>query len=103
MLMVATVVWIRREHAGGKAIKAIARDLRLSRKLTRRGLRRFSWWSRTPMRASRQRYQGAVRHLAEMPGTIMRNVLVHAAKSGRRVASAFIATGLAGSIIQGCT
>ena len=33
MLVVETVVRIRREHAGGKPIKAIARDLRLSRKL----------------------------------------------------------------------
>ena len=33
MLVVETVVRIRREYAGGKPIKAIARDLRLSRKL----------------------------------------------------------------------
>ena len=33
MLVVETVVRIRREHAGGKPIKAIARDLRLSRKV----------------------------------------------------------------------
>jgi transposase len=32
MLVVETVVRIRREHAGGKSIRAIARDLRLSRK-----------------------------------------------------------------------
>jgi hypothetical protein len=30
MLVVETVVWIRREGAGGKPIKEIARDLRLS-------------------------------------------------------------------------
>jgi transposase len=35
MLVVETVVRIRREHAAGKAIKAIARDLRLSRKVVR--------------------------------------------------------------------
>jgi DNA replication protein DnaC len=35
MLVVETVVRIRREHASGKAIKAIARDLRLSRKAIR--------------------------------------------------------------------
>ncbi|SFG38959.1 hypothetical protein SAMN05518801_12145 [Novosphingobium sp. CF614] len=35
MLVVETVVRIRREHAGGTRIKAIARDLRLSRKAIR--------------------------------------------------------------------
>ena len=35
MLVVETVVRIRREHAGGKPIKEIARDLRLSRKAIR--------------------------------------------------------------------
>jgi hypothetical protein len=35
MLVVETVVRIRREHASGKAIKAIARDLRVSRKVVR--------------------------------------------------------------------
>ena len=39
MLVVETVVRIRREHAGGKAIKAIARDLRLSRKVVRKAIR----------------------------------------------------------------
>jgi transposase len=39
MLVVETVVRIRREHASGKAIKAIARDLRLSRKLVRKAIR----------------------------------------------------------------
>ena len=39
MLIVETVVRIRREHAGGKAIKAIARDLRLSRKVVRKAIR----------------------------------------------------------------
>jgi hypothetical protein len=39
MLVVETVVRIRREHAGGKPIKAIARDLRLSRKVVRKGIR----------------------------------------------------------------
>jgi hypothetical protein len=33
MLVVETVVRIRREYASGKAIKAIARDPRLSRKV----------------------------------------------------------------------
>jgi hypothetical protein len=35
MLVLETVVRIRREHAGGKPIKEIARDLRLSRKVIR--------------------------------------------------------------------
>ena len=39
MLVVETVVRIRREHAAGKAIKAIARDLRLSRKVVRKAVR----------------------------------------------------------------
>ena len=39
MLVVETVVRIRREHASGKAIKAIARDLRLSRKVASRAIR----------------------------------------------------------------
>lgn len=33
-----TVVQLRREHASGKAIKAIARDLRLSRKVVRKAI-----------------------------------------------------------------
>ena len=51
MLVVETVVRIRREHASGKAIKAIARDLRLSRKVVRKAIREPSmcgWlWSVT--------------------------------------------------------
>jgi hypothetical protein len=39
MLVVETVVRIRREHANGKAITAIARDLRLSRKVVRKAIR----------------------------------------------------------------
>ncbi len=39
MLVVETVVRIRREHASGKAIKEIARDLRLSRKVVRKAIR----------------------------------------------------------------
>ncbi|WP_230293753.1 hypothetical protein [Croceicoccus sp. Ery5] len=39
MLVVETVVRIRREHAGGKPIKAIARDLHLSRKVVRKAIR----------------------------------------------------------------
>ena len=39
MFVVETVVRIRREHAGGKPIKAIARDLRLSRKVVRKAIR----------------------------------------------------------------
>lgn len=39
MLVVETVVRIRREHAGGKAIKAIARDLHVSRKVVRKAIR----------------------------------------------------------------
>ena len=34
-----TVLRIRREHASGKAIKAIARDLHLSRKVVRKAIR----------------------------------------------------------------
>ena len=39
MLVVETVVRIRREHAGGKSIKAIARDLHVSRKVIRKAIR----------------------------------------------------------------
>ena len=51
MLVVETVVRIRREHAAGKAIKAISRDLRLSRKVVRKAIRAeegaFSYRRRT--------------------------------------------------------
>lgn len=39
MLVLETVVRIRREHSGGKAIKAIARDLHVSRKVVRKAIR----------------------------------------------------------------
>ena len=39
MLVVETVVRIRREFAAGKAIKAIARDLRLSHRVVRKAIR----------------------------------------------------------------
>jgi transposase len=39
MLVVETVVRIRREYAAGKPIKAIARDLKLSRKVLRKAVR----------------------------------------------------------------
>lgn len=39
MLVVETVVRIRREHAADKPIKAISRDLRLSRKVVREAIR----------------------------------------------------------------
>ncbi|EQA96497.1 IS21 family transposase [Sphingobium baderi] len=39
MLVVETVVRVRREFAAGKPIKAIARDLRLSRKVVRKAIR----------------------------------------------------------------
>ena len=39
MLVLETVLRIRREHASGKAIKAIARDLHLSRKVVRKAIR----------------------------------------------------------------
>jgi transposase len=39
MLILETVVRIRREYAGGKAIKAIARDLHVSRKVIRKAIR----------------------------------------------------------------
>jgi hypothetical protein len=39
MLILETVVRIRREHAEDKSIKAIARDLRLSRKVVRKAIR----------------------------------------------------------------
>ncbi|KKI22572.1 hypothetical protein XM50_00510 [Sphingomonas sp. Ag1] len=38
MLVLETVLRIRREHASGKAIKAIARDLHLSRKVVRKAI-----------------------------------------------------------------
>lgn len=38
MLVVETVVRIRRERAGGKGIREIARDLRLSRKVVRKAI-----------------------------------------------------------------
>ncbi len=40
MLVMETVVRIRREHAGGKPIKEIARDLRLSRKVIHKVIHR---------------------------------------------------------------
>src|SRR5690554_5298055 len=39
MLILETVVRVWREHADGKSIKAIARDLRLSRKVVRKAIR----------------------------------------------------------------
>lgn len=39
MLVVETVVRLRREYAAGKPIKAICRDLRLSRKVVRKAIR----------------------------------------------------------------
>jgi transposase len=39
MLCVETVVRIRREYAGGKAIKAICRDLKVSRRVVRKAIR----------------------------------------------------------------
>ncbi|WP_419807687.1 IS21 family transposase [Sphingomonas sp.] len=39
MLVLETVVRVQREHAEGKSIKAIARDLRLSRKVVRKVIR----------------------------------------------------------------
>ena len=39
MLILETVVRVRREHAEGESIKAIARDLRLSRKVVRKAIR----------------------------------------------------------------
>ncbi len=39
MLILETVLRIRREYAGGKAIKAIARDLHVSRKVIRKAVR----------------------------------------------------------------
>jgi len=39
MLVLETVVRIRREHAAGKGIKAISRDLHLSRKVVRKAIR----------------------------------------------------------------
>jgi uncharacterized protein YoaH (UPF0181 family) len=48
MLVVETIVRIRREHASGKAIKAIARDLRLSRKCQRAPKIPQKWASKIP-------------------------------------------------------
>jgi hypothetical protein len=39
MLVLETVIRVRREHASGKPIKAIARDLKLSRKVVRKAIR----------------------------------------------------------------
>jgi hypothetical protein len=39
MLVLETVLRIRREHAAGKAIKAIMRDLHLSRRVVRKAIR----------------------------------------------------------------
>ena len=39
MLVLETVLRIRREHAAGKAIKAIMRDLHLSRGVVRKAIR----------------------------------------------------------------
>ena len=39
MLVLERVLRIRREYAGGKAIKAIARDLHVSRKVIRKAVR----------------------------------------------------------------
>ncbi|GGJ45728.1 hypothetical protein [Sphingopyxis bauzanensis] len=39
MLVLETVVGIGREYAGGKAIKAMARDLHVSRKAIRKAIR----------------------------------------------------------------
>ena len=39
MVVVETIVRIRREYAAGKPIKVIARELRLSRKLVRKAVR----------------------------------------------------------------
>jgi len=39
MLVLEPVLRIRREFASGKAIKAVARDLRLSRKVVRKAIR----------------------------------------------------------------
>ena len=39
MLVLETVLKIRREFAAGKAMKAIARDLHLSRKVVRKAIR----------------------------------------------------------------
>ena len=39
MLVLETVVRIRREHSGGKSIKAISKDLHLSRKVVRKAIR----------------------------------------------------------------
>ena len=39
MLVVETLVRIRREYTSGKPMKAIARDLRLSRKVVRKAVR----------------------------------------------------------------
>ena len=50
MLVVETVCRIRREHADGKSIKAIARDLRLSRKVVRKAIRQQLQYLRRNLR-----------------------------------------------------
>lgn len=67
MLVVETIVRIRREHASGKAIKAIARDLRLSRKVVRKAIRAPEGafdYRRTVQPLPRQAVSGAARHAA---------------------------------------
>ncbi len=69
MLVVETVVRIRREHANGKAIKAIARDLRLSRKVVRKAIRApegaFDYHRTVPTAAPAWALPGAARYTAD--------------------------------------
>ena len=55
MLVVETVVRIRREHAGGKPIKAIARNLRLSLSVVRKAIRASAAMSASASGCARSR------------------------------------------------
>ena len=63
MLVVETVLRMRREHAAGKPIEAIARDLKLSRKVVRKGTRSpegaFFLQARRPAPAQDRALQGS--------------------------------------------
>jgi hypothetical protein len=55
MLVVETVVRVRREHAGGKPIKAIARNLRLSLRVVRKAIRASAAMSASTSGCARRR------------------------------------------------
>lgn len=68
MLVLETVVRIRREYAGGKAIKAIARDLHVSRKVIRKAIRApegaFDYQRKGSATAQDRPFSGSPEHTA---------------------------------------